>query len=185
MIELRRLARELGANEDTLRRAARVGTIRAEQLRARSWYVTEAEREYALRHWDLLATLKRSLRTQRNVRIAVVYGAIARGDDHPGSQLDLLAGFLKDGPDAAATLADRMERALGRPVGVARLNRTERLFPLLMIQVLGEGRVVIDRAHQWARVVDRRASIAVRARGERKVLRQRARTSERKMREEV
>jgi hypothetical protein len=40
--------------------------------------VTAEEQRYILDHWPLLAQLRRALRTEPNVRLAVVYGSIAR-----------------------------------------------------------------------------------------------------------
>lgn len=97
------------------------------------------------------------------MRLAVVYGSVARGDDTSDSDLDLLVLLAEDQPDAAVKLAVRLERRLGRKVDVARLNRIERSSPLLLVQVLRDGRVVLDREAQWPSLVARSAEIARRA----------------------
>jgi predicted nucleotidyltransferase len=153
------LAHELGADERTLRRAVTDGTVRCERLGPRKRRVSDEERLYIVDHWPLLAKLRRALRTEPNVRLAVVYGSIARGDDTPDSDLDLLVSLGEDRPDAAVKLAVRLEHTLGRDVDVARLNRVKDSSPLLLLQALDEGRVVLDRDLQWEQLRTQRADI--------------------------
>jgi predicted nucleotidyltransferase len=94
------------------------------------------------------------------MRLAVVYGSAARGDDTPESDVDLLVSLQKDASDAAVRLAVRLESTLGRAVDVARLDRVSRTAPLLLLQALDEGRVVIDRDHEWPLLQARRGAIA-------------------------
>ena len=49
--------------------------------------------------WSLLSALRRALRTEPNVRLAVVYGSFARGDDVSDSDLDLLVSLREDQSD--------------------------------------------------------------------------------------
>jgi predicted nucleotidyltransferase len=177
MLELNDLAHELGADERTLRRAVTDGTVRCERLGPRKRYVSDEERRYILEHWPLFAALRRALRTEPNVRLAVVYGSIARGDDTPDSDLDLLVSLAEDRPDTAVKLAVRLERTLGRDVDVARLSRVKDSAPLLLLQALDEGRVVLDRDHQWEQLRTQRANIARRARRSHAARRRRARIS--------
>jgi len=128
-------------------------------------------------HWPMLADLRRALRTEPNVRLAVLYGSLARGDEDADSDLDLLVSFADDRPDAAVKLAVRLERTLGRDVDVARLNRVKDSAPLLLLQALDEGRVVLDRDVQWEQLHAQRANIARRARRSHAARRRRARIS--------
>ena len=89
------------------------GVIRCERLGPRRQHVDEDERRYAVDHWPLLAKLRRALRTERNVRLAVVYGSVARGEDTPQSDVDVLVSLAEDRPDVAVKLAVRLEGALG------------------------------------------------------------------------
>jgi uncharacterized protein len=139
--------------------------------------VSDEERRYAIGHWQLLAKLRGALRTEPNVRLAVVYGSVARGDETPGSDLDLLVSLAEDRPEAAVKLAVRLERALGREVDVARLNRVWDGAPLLLLQALDDGRVVLDRDGQWTQLCAHRDEIARRARRSHEARRRRARTS--------
>jgi predicted nucleotidyltransferase len=181
VVELSQLADELGADARTLRRAAADGTIRCERVSARRQRVEEDERRYAMEHWPLLSTLRRALRTEPNVRLAVLYGSVARGDDTPDSDLDLLVSLAEDRPDAAVKLAVRLERALGREVDVTRLNRIQDTAPLLLLQAVDEGRVVLDRDREWAGLKARRSEIARRARHAHEARRRRARASVREL----
>ncbi len=53
--------------------------VRCERLGLRRQRVSDEERRYAIDHWQLLARLRRALRTEPNVRLAAVYGSVARG----------------------------------------------------------------------------------------------------------
>jgi predicted nucleotidyltransferase len=167
-------ARTIGADERTLRRAVALGTVRFHEESPRRRSLERQEVEYLSGHWSLLAALRAALRTEPNVRLAVVYGSAARGDDTPGSDVDLLVSLQKDAPDAAVRLAVRLESALGREVDVARLNRVARTAPLLLLQALDEGRVVVDRDHEWPLLQAHRGAVARRAKRARTARRQRA-----------
>jgi predicted nucleotidyltransferase len=180
-MELANLASELDADERTLRRAVADGTIRCERLSPRRRRVSEDERRYAVGHWPLLAKLRQALRTERNVRLAVVYGSVARGEDTPQSDLDVLVSFAEDRPDAAVKLAVRLEGALGRRVDVARLDRVQGTAPLLLLRAVDDGRVILDRDGQWVQLRERRGEIARCARRAHAARRRRARASVREL----
>jgi predicted nucleotidyltransferase len=183
-MELVDLAGELGADERTLRRAVADGMIRCERVSPRRRRVGEEERRYAVGHWPLLAKLRQALRTERNVRLAVVYGSVARGEDTPRSDVDVLVSLAEDRPDAAVKLAVRLEGALGRRVDVARLERVRETAPLLLLRALEEGRIVLDRDGEWARLHKRRGEVARKARRMHAARRRRARASVRELCEE-
>jgi predicted nucleotidyltransferase len=180
-MELAELARELDADDRTLRRAASDGTIRSGRVSARRQHVSEDERLYLAGHWRLLSALRRALRTEPNVRLAVLYGSVARGDDTLDSDVDLLVSFGEDRADSAVKLAVRVERAVGRDVDVARLNRVEDTAPLLLLRAIDEGRVVLDRDRDWDELKTRREKIARRARRAHEARRRRARASIREL----
>ncbi len=98
------------------------------------------------------------------MRLAVLYGSLARGDADEGSDLDLLVSFADDRPSAGYELATRLGRVTARRVDVARLERVEVKAPLLLDRILDEGRVLIDRDAQWDRLRERRPVITARAR---------------------
>jgi predicted nucleotidyltransferase len=181
MVELAALARELDLNGRTVRRAAADGTIRCERASARRQLVSEDERRYVAGHWQLLSALRRALRTEPNVRLAVLYGSVARGDDTPDSDVDLLVSLGEDHANAAVKLAVRLERALGCDVDVARLNRVRGNAPLLLLRAIDEGRVVLDRDDEWGKLKAHRSEIARRARTAHEARRRRARASIREL----
>ncbi len=129
----------------------------------------------------MLARLRGALRTERNVRLAVVYGSTARGDDSPDSDVDLLVSLAEDRPDAAVRLAVRLEKALGRRVDVTRLERAWDTAPLLLVRAADEGRVVLDRDGEWDRLRERREELVKRARRAHAARRARARASVREL----
>jgi predicted nucleotidyltransferase len=157
------LARDLGAEERTLRRAVAHGTLHAHRPGPRRLRLAAGEREYLREHWPLLAELRRGLRTRRDVRLAVLYGSVARGDEDADSDLDLLASMSTESPLTRADLAAGFGRVAARRVDVAWLGRVERIAPLLLDRVLDEGRVLVDRDGQWKELRSRRRAIRARA----------------------
>jgi predicted nucleotidyltransferase len=160
-----------------MRRAAADGTIRCERLGSRRQNVDDQEYRYAVTHWPLLAKLRKLLRTEPNVRLAVVYGSTARGDDTSSSDLDLLVSFAEDHPEAAVKLAVRLEHGLGRAVDVGRLDRVRDTAPLLLLQVIDSGRIVLDRDGMWAELQTQRDAIEREAHRAHQAQRRRARIS--------
>lgn len=167
---LQDLAADLGADERTLRRAAAQGTIRCRRPGPRRIHLDPGEERYLRAHWDLLAALRQALRTERGVRLAVLYGSVARGDEDATSDLDLLVHLTDDAPIGRIALANRLSDVAGCEVDIARLDRVDAGAPLLLARVLDEGRVIADRDGMWADLRHRRRSIH--ARGERSYRRQ-------------
>ncbi len=160
---IQQLARDLGAEERTLRRAASQGTLHAHRPGPRRLRLAPGERDYLRTHWQLLSGLRQALRTERGVRLAVLYGSLARGDEDANSDLDLLVSLAGDHPGAGLDLASRLRGATGRRVDIAHLARVEAGAPLLLDRVLDEGRVLVDRDGQWPQLRERRRAIRARA----------------------
>jgi predicted nucleotidyltransferase len=154
------LAENLGADERTLRRAARRGAVRCRRPGPRQLELDAGELDYLHSHWELLHKLTMALRTERSARLAVLYGSAARGDDRRDSDVDLLVDLGARAPGATSALAARLERALGRRVDVAELGRVEQDAPLLLLYALDEGRVLVDRDRQWPELSARRSDVA-------------------------
>ncbi len=161
---LQELAADLDVEERTLRRAASQGTLRATRIGPRRLRLASGEREYLRAHWPLISGLRRALRNEHGVRLAVLYGSLARGDEDAGSDIDLLISLADDRPLAGVELAVRLERVAGRSVDIARLERVEAQAPLLLDRVLDEGRVLVDRDGQWGLLRERHSAIHARAR---------------------
>lgn len=166
MGEIGELAQQLAAGERTLRRSVESGLIRASRDGPRRLSIPAAERRYLHDHWPDLSRLRRALRTERNVRLAVLFGSFARGTDVPGSDIDLLVSLRDERISTAADLAERLSRAVGRTVQVVRLGQAKRSARFLL-QVLEDGRVLIDREGEWPRVQDGAAALRRRAERER------------------
>jgi len=162
---LQELAVNLGAQERTLRRAVAQGTVRADRTGPRRLRLTDDEREYLRAHWPLLSALRRALRTEHGVRLAVLYGSLARGDEDESSDLDLLVALADERPSSLYALGRRLQSAgEDRHVDIARLERVRASAPLLLECALEDGRVLVDRDRQWDRLREDGPQIRARAR---------------------
>jgi predicted nucleotidyltransferase len=165
MTELDTLAREVRVHGRTLRRAARRGLLRAERREGREVVLPPSERSYVRTHWAFLSELLEVLRKRPNVRLATLFGSVARGSEQPGSDLDLLVRFGRDHQDARADLVDAVQQASGRRVQLVSLEQAEQA-PLLLADVLRDGRVLVDRDLLWRQLRQRERQIVSRARAE-------------------
>ena len=153
------VAADIGADERTLRRAAKRGALRCRRPGPRQLELDKGELDYLRSHWGLLHELTCTLRTERNVRLAVLFGSAARGDDRRDSDVDLLVELCTRAPGTASALAARLERVVARDVDVAELEIIQRDTPLLLRYALDEGRVLIDREGRWPMVLARRGEV--------------------------
>jgi predicted nucleotidyltransferase len=151
MDSLRRVAAELSIPERTLRRAAAVGLVRGRRVSERRVEVTLSEEAYLRTHWEFLRALRGALRTERNVRLAVLFGSAATGRDEDTSDVDILVGVRDSDVGLVAGLSERLSRALSRDVQLVRLTEAGD-SPTLMIDVLEQGRVLVDRDGTWLRI---------------------------------
>jgi hypothetical protein len=160
------LAVAIDSNERTLRRAVAEGAVRGRRLGPRRLRIAPEESAYLKTHWQLLTELRELLRTERQVSFAVLFGSVARGDDGPDSDLDLLVGFRPGGgPRPARRLTRKLRSALGREVDMADADDVEQRSPLLLSRAVEEGRSLVDRDGRWQGLRDERK--AIRARGDR------------------
>lgn len=160
-------AESLGCSERTLRRYVNDGLLRGRRVARRRLELSCAEEDYLGRHWELLSRLRTALRTERAVRLAVLFGSTAVGDDDHSSDVDLLVVHSNPAPRALAGVKLRLRRALDRPVDVVGLEQAETM-PTLLADVLREGRVLIDRDGLWEALRERRREVfAAAAREER------------------
>lgn len=163
MQRLCKVAATIGADERTLRRAVARGAVHGTRA-GRGIAISDEEREYLAGHWRVIGDLQRALRTEPNVALAVLYGSVARGEDVEGSDVDLLVSFHHEENADTVRLASALRSRLGRDIDVASLRRVERRSPLLLLQILNEGRVIADRAGQWDELQARRGAVRQRAR---------------------
>jgi predicted nucleotidyltransferase len=145
---LRSLARLLDVPERTLRRAAAEGMVHGQRVSERRYETTLREEMYLRDHWPLLRTLRAALRTEPNVRLAVLFGSVATGHESERSDVDLLVLLGDQTPGAVAALAQRLSDHVNRDVQLVRLREAE-CSPALMADALTQGRVLVDRDVTW------------------------------------
>lgn len=167
--ELGQVAQRLGCSERTVRRYVREGSLRPRSIVPGRLELSENEQRYLADHWSLLGGLKHALRTERDVRLAVLFGSTATGEDRPDSDLDLLIVRRSSTARARAALSIRLSRSLPKRVHLVDLEQAE-FSPALLADVLLEGRPLVDRDGLWGHVLDRRAEIIGRARDEEALL---------------
>lgn len=165
MTKLDVLAEEVGVHGRTLRRAAARGLLRSARRGAREVLIPPGERSYVRTHWPLVASLLEALRKQPNVRLAVLYGSAARGSDRPDSDLDILVRLRRDDHGARSELAEALQEASGRRAQLVSVDQAEDA-PMLLADVLRDGRVLVDRDEDWRRLKRRERRIIGAARSE-------------------
>lgn len=148
MTELELLAHEVGVNERTLRRAVTQGTLRGTRPTSGKLALPLSERQFVRRSWGLLSALRTALRTEQNVRFALLFGSTARGTDTPDSDIDLLVDLRDGALERLVDLSGRLTTVVGRPVEAVRLQDAGD-EPSLLSDVLAEGRVLVDREELW------------------------------------
>lgn len=154
---LRTLARHLDVPERTLRRAAAEGLVRGRRTSARRYETSLREEAYLRRQWPLLRDLRDALRTEPNVRLAVLFGSQATGHATDRSDVDVLVALSDPSAARVAQLTARLERRLERDVQLVRLQDAERV-PSLIADALEQGRVLVDRDGRWPQLKAREAS---------------------------
>jgi predicted nucleotidyltransferase len=157
------LAQEVGVSERTLRRAVNEGSLRARRPTPRTLDLPLPERQYVRRSWRLLAALRRALRTEPNVRFALLFGSAGEGTDVAGSDVDLLVALEDPGIERVVDLSERLTAAVGRTADVVRLSDAEE-DPAFLGELLDAGRVLVDRDELWPRLRSRGGSLGGRSR---------------------
>lgn len=114
-------------------------------------------------HWPLIAKLRAALRTDRNLRFAMLFGSAARGEDTESSDVDVIADLRDSDFMREIDLALRLEEAVGRSVDVVDLKDAEDA-PTFLAMALEDGRVLVDRGSVWRRLRVEEASLRRRGR---------------------
>jgi predicted nucleotidyltransferase len=117
-----------------------------------------SEREYVRRSWRLLSTLRGALRTEHNVRFALLFGSVARGTAAPGSDVDVLVALRDPDLERVVELSAKLTAAMGRRVDVVRLEDAES-EPSFLADVITDGRVLVDREGLWRQLRGREPSL--------------------------
>ncbi len=172
--KLQELAESLRVNERTLRRAWALGMLRGTRATPHRLELSVEERVYLRRHWQTLSQLRRALRTEPNVSRAVVFGWVARGDDDAGSDVDLLVELRDPGLRQRIALATRLRKRTGLALETIALEDALRR-PSLMVEILRDGRVLIDRDGHWPQLRAQAKRIRADAERDRQLLTERGR----------
>jgi len=163
MTDLDTLAEEVGVSGRTLRRAALRGLLHGQRRGRREVVIPPREGEYARSHWPLLSRILETLRKQPNVRLATLFGSVARGSERPDSDIDLLVSLRTDDYRARVRLGWALEEATKRAVQLASVEQAKS-SPMLLADALRDGRVLVDRDGDWAKLERRRGRIVREAR---------------------
>jgi predicted nucleotidyltransferase len=164
--QLHELADSLHVNERTLRRAWALGMLRGTRTTPYKLDLQVQERVYLRRQWPTLSRLRRALRTEPNVSMAVLFGSVARGDDTSESDVDLLVALRNPGLRQRVGLTERLRTGTGLDVEVVALEDALRR-PSLMVEILRDGRVLIDRDRHWPQLCEQERPIGARAKRDR------------------
>lgn len=151
MTALGLLGEELGVHERTLRRALNQGTLHGARPTPRTLDLPLSERQYIRRSWSLLSVLREALRTEQNVRFALLFGSSATGAATSTSDVDVLVDLRDASLERIVDLSAKLTAILGRPVDVIRLQDAG-VDPLFLADVVAEGRVLVDREKLWPRL---------------------------------
>jgi predicted nucleotidyltransferase len=150
---LRLVAEQVGVNERTLRRAIGEGTLHATRPTPRTLEMSVSERDYARRKWPLLSALRAQLRTEPNVRLALLFGSTAADQDTPGSDVDLLVQLRDPSFERLLDLGAKLKAAVGRHIDLVELRDAE-TDPAFLAEIAAETRVLVDREKRWPQLRD-------------------------------
>lgn len=163
MTTLALLADEVGTSDRTLRRAVNQGTLRAKRPSPRTLELPLSESSYVRRTWPLLSRLRDVLRTESNVRFAMLFGSRARGTERAESDIDLLVELRDPTLDRLVDLTEKLDQAVGPQLDLVRLEDAES-DPGLLADWVAEGRVIVDREGLWPKLHARRMELQARGR---------------------
>ncbi len=158
MNEVSLLAAQVGVSERTLRRAVNQGTLRATRLGPRTLDLPLSERVYVRRSWPVISALRTGLRTESNVRLALLFGSTATGTDAPDSDVDVLVDLRDPSFERVLDLVTKLSQIVGRPVELVELKDAE-AEPSFLAQALNDGRVLVDRDDRWPALLRRKSGL--------------------------
>jgi len=142
----------------TVRLLARAGAIRRRSPRR----LRPDDEAYVNSHGQLLAGLRRTLRSEPGLRTVVLFGSAARGDDRPTSDIDLAVEPMPSG-QVAQRLCRKVMGATGRGLDLIDW-RLAKQSPDMAPRLVREGRVLRDANSEWGRFFAQRRNILRRGR---------------------
>jgi predicted nucleotidyltransferase len=96
----------------------------------------------------MISLLRAALRTESNVRFALLFGSSAVGTDTPNSDVDVLVALRDTGLHRLVDLKTKLSELLGRRVDLVVLDDAKQ-EPSFLAHALAEGRVLVDRDERW------------------------------------
>lgn len=150
-------------SDRTVRRAVDRGLIRGHRSSPNKLEIPAEERRYLAEHWRLLQKLVNALRTEPSVQTAILHGSTARGDKDDTSDVDLVVVWRPGSRVSPLELVRRLERVVGREVDIISLDRAAG-EPQFMLEVVRDGRPLVDRGGRWSRLRRERATLLREAR---------------------
>lgn len=158
-VSLAQTAARLNCSERTLRRSVEEGLLRGERRGGRGEVrLPFGEELYLREHWGTLSRLRRALRTEPKVRLAVLFGSVASGEDRPDSDVDLLIEHATGDLEEVVELQRRLQGHIRRSLHIVLLEDAEQ-SALLLADILLEGRVLVDRRDAWRRLGRKRGKV--------------------------
>jgi predicted nucleotidyltransferase len=94
----------------------------------------------------LLDRLRAVLEWFPAVRLAAAFGSVARGDERPGSDVDVALLLSPDTPDLRLELEAELGRAAGREIDVIYLDAAP---PLLRFEIARDGVLLAGQRDDW------------------------------------
>jgi predicted nucleotidyltransferase len=151
MSDLASLAMEIGVSERTLRRAVNTGGLRAVRMSPRKIRLPISEMRFIRRSWRLVANVRGLLRTEKNIRLALLFGSVATGEEGYESDVDIAVSLRNSDLDRIVDLSVKLSTSIGRRVDLIRLEDAES-DPSFLREIVGSGRVLVDRQGLWPRL---------------------------------
>jgi predicted nucleotidyltransferase len=116
------------------------------------------EQRYVRRAWSTISLLRSVLRTEHNVRFALLFGSFATGTETSSSDVDVLVALADPSLQRLIDLKAKLTDVLGRPVDLVVLDDAER-EPSFVAQALTDGRVLVDRDGRWQALLSQKARL--------------------------
>lgn len=157
------LARELSVSDRTVRRAVDRELIRGRRSSPNRLEIRQEERRYVAEHWPLLQKLVMALRTEPSVETAILYGSTARGTDSRSSDVDLVVQLRPGASTGPQDLGMRLAKSLNRDIEIVLLDEAAS-EPRLVLDIIEDGRPLVDRGERWRKLRRRRAALLREAR---------------------
>jgi predicted nucleotidyltransferase len=92
--------------------------------------------------------------TNEGIEVLVLFGSVARGEEHDDSDIDLIVdGPVTDDFAAWSRLRGQLLEQLDRPIGLLTISEAESA-PEVLVGALKEGRVIKDQAGRWRTLME-------------------------------